>query len=103
MTGLIWSVSSVTAGVLLFIMVVIVGHKSSDRDWMPRADLIWLSWAYAFAVVSLFLALGSAYYFGLESKINWNAQPPEPKLFGLPYRQADAGLDPPTDQESVFQ
>lgn len=83
-------------------MIVTVGVKSGDRLWMPRADLVWLSWGYAFAVLASLLAFIAAVFFGKEARAFWGVKPPETQLFGFPlFRQGDAGLDPP-DSASVF-
>lgn len=90
-------------GLLLFVIVVTVGAKSGDRTWMPRADLIWLSWGYAFAIVASFFALVSAYFFGKEAKSYWGSRMPTPELFGIPlYRQGDAAEEPPMEGASVY-
>lgn len=90
-------------GILLFVIIVTVGVKSRDRDWMPRADLVWLSWGYACACLTNIFAIISALYFGKEAKIFWGSQAPAPEMFGFPmFRQGDAAMEPPAESGSVF-
>lgn len=77
--------------------------KSGDREWMPRADLIWLSWGYAAAVLANILAVGATFFFGKEAKAFWGSKAPVPEMFGFPmYRQGDAAMEPPAESGSVF-
>ena len=90
--------------ILLFIIIVIVGVKSGDRIWMPRADLIWLSWGYAAACLSNFFTAIAAFFFAKEAKAFWGSKPPMPEMFGFPmFRQGDAAMEPPpAENSSVF-
>lgn len=70
---------------------------------MPRADLIWLSWGYAAAVLANILAVGATFFFGKEAKAFWGSKAPVPEMFGFPmYRQGDAAMEPPAESGSVF-
>jgi len=88
---------------LIFVILVIVGVKSGDRVWMPRADLIWLSWGYAAACLANLFAAIAAFFYGKDAKAFWGAQAPINEMFGFPMsRQGDAGLEPPPESGSVF-
>jgi len=90
-------------GVLIFVIVVTVGAQKGDRNWMPRADLIWLSWGYACAVAASMFALIASAFFGLEAKHYWGSKAPISNMFDMPmlYREGDAGAEPP-EGGSVF-
>lgn len=88
---------------LLFAMIVTIGAKTGDRAWMPRADLIWLSWGYAAACLADITAIAATFYFGKEAKQYWGSKAPVPEMFGFPmFRQGDAAMEPPTETGSVF-
>lgn len=46
--------------VLILIQAIIFGIKKEDRQWVPRPDQNYLSWAYGFFIISAFFTLFSA-------------------------------------------
>lgn len=54
--------------VLILIQAIIFGIKKEDRQWVPRPDQNYLSWAYGFFIISAFFTLFSAITLVLASR-----------------------------------
>ena len=54
--------------ILILIQAIIFGIKKEDRQWVPRPDQNYLSWAYGFFIISAFFTLFSAITLLLASR-----------------------------------
>lgn len=60
--------SSFLPVILILIQAIIFGIKKEDRQWVPRPDQNYLSWAYGFFIISAFFTLFSAITLLLASR-----------------------------------